>query len=491
MRYLNIGSRLKTGFISILSVGGVAGLVAGTPSVKPNIIIILADDQGWGDMGYNGHPVIQTPNFDAMSEAGLQLDRFYAAAPVSSPTRGSILTGRHPNRFGCFTWGHTLPPSETTIAERLQDAGYRTGHFGKWHLGTVYKNSPTNPGSNGFDEWFSSPNFFESDPILSKEGIAVQTQGESSMVTMKAAIEFIENNAKENPFFAYVCFGSPHQPHVATEQDRMPYLFLEKQFQHYYGEIGGMDRAVGMLRTKLREMGIEENTVVWYLSDNGGLRDSERDPDTGERKYLSSTGGREYKSSIYEGGLRVPGIIEWPGRIKGGSSSNFPSFTSDIYPTLLDIAGIELKEEEVVDGISLLPLVDERLNSRDEPLAFWKFPAAGKPVHADRIMKDLLERQQKGIDLDPEQLMHDGGTPGKRYTEDDLYGHAAWLNWPFKLHRICNENEEPVYELYHLEEDPWEEFDLSSQHAHLLTSMASDLHQWMLSVINSLNGNDY
>ncbi|MHC4308498.1 MAG: sulfatase-like hydrolase/transferase, partial [Planctomycetota bacterium] len=146
-------------------------------SKKPNIILCMADDQGWGDMAYNGHPVLKTPNFDAMAAAALRFDRFYAAAPVCSPTRGSVMTGRHPNRFGCFKWGHTLRPQEVTIPEALKKAGYVTGHFGKWHLGSVRKVCPVNPGASGFDEWLSAPNFFDNDPILSREGVAVQTQG--------------------------------------------------------------------------------------------------------------------------------------------------------------------------------------------------------------------------------------------------------------------------------------------------------------------------
>ncbi|MHC4674886.1 MAG: sulfatase-like hydrolase/transferase, partial [Planctomycetota bacterium] len=188
-------------------------LVSATTSLaakadKPNIILCMADDQGWGDMGYYGHPVLKTPNFDAMAAVGLRFDRFYAAAPVCSPTRGSVLTGRHPNRFGCFKWGYTLRPQEITVAEALKSAGYVTGHFGKWHLGSVQKGSPVNPGANGFDEWFSAPNYFDNHPILSRKGIAVQTKGESSMVTVEAAIEFIRKHVKTpQPLFAVVWFG--------------------------------------------------------------------------------------------------------------------------------------------------------------------------------------------------------------------------------------------------------------------------------------------
>ena len=163
-------------------------------SRKPNIILVMADDQGWGDMAYRGHPYIKTPHFDLMASEGISFDHFYASAPVYSPTRGSVMTGRHPNRFACFTWGRTLRPQESTIAEVLKEAGYVSGHFGKWHLGSVRRGSPVNPGTSGFDEWLSAPNFFDNDPILSREGIAVQCKGESSMVTVDAALEFIRKH---------------------------------------------------------------------------------------------------------------------------------------------------------------------------------------------------------------------------------------------------------------------------------------------------------
>ena len=190
-------------------------------SNKPNIILCMADDQGWGDMGYYGHPLLKTPSFDALAKEGVRFDRFYAAAPVCSPTRGSVMTGRHPNRYGCFSYGYSLRPQEITIAEALKTAGYATGHFGKWHLGTVYKNSPVNPGASGFDEWLSAPNFFDNDPILSRQGVAAAFKGESSMVTVDAALEFIGRQAKTNrPFLAVVWFGSPHKPHTASELEK-------------------------------------------------------------------------------------------------------------------------------------------------------------------------------------------------------------------------------------------------------------------------------
>ena len=154
---------------------------------RPNIILVMADDQGWGDMAYNGHPVVKTPNFDAAAAAGLRFDRFYAAAPVCSPTRASVMTGRHPNRMGVFKWGYPMRPQETTIAEALKTVGYTTGHFGKWHLGSVRNDSPAHPGHNGFDEWLSAPNFYDNDAIMSHKGKAVPMKGESSMIAVDAA----------------------------------------------------------------------------------------------------------------------------------------------------------------------------------------------------------------------------------------------------------------------------------------------------------------
>lgn len=280
---------------------------------KPNIILVMADDQGWGDMAYNGHPVLKTPNFDQMAASGLRFDRFYAAAPVCSPTRGSVLTGRHPNRFGCFTWGYSLRPQEVTIAEALKRAGYRTGHFGKWHLGSVREDSPVSPGYSGFDEWFSSPNFYENDPWMSHNGKAVQTKGEGSMVTVKAVLDFVRSAVEaDEPFLALVWFGSPHRPHEALDEDLQLYRDQPKELRHFLGEITAMDRAVGYLREQLRELGIAEDTLLWYTSDNGALPEG-------------STGGLSgRKGNLREGGIRVPAILEWPARVPSPRATSVP-----------------------------------------------------------------------------------------------------------------------------------------------------------------------
>jgi arylsulfatase len=449
---------------------------------RPNIVLCMADDQGWGDMAYYDHPKLKTPNFDKMADEGLRFDRFYAAAPVCSPTRGSVLTGRNPNRFGCFKWGHSLRPQEITIAEACKEAGYVTGHFGKWHLGSVLKGSPVNPGATGFDEWFSAPNFFDNDPILSREGKAVQTEGESSMVTVDAALEFMRKhqNNSDKPFLAVVWFGSPHNPHQAAEEDQDLYRDEEEKFKHFYGEITGMDRAFGKLRGRIDEMGIRDDTILWYCSDNGGLPE------------LSKTGGRDFKGKIYEGGLRVPAILEWPEYIKSPRKTTVPCVTSDIYPTLLDILGIQMPGQPAVDGTSLLPVIRGKNASRTQPIGFWNRPEGGIITPSKAWMESLLKAQEKGHDVDDKnKLRLDAGDIKIQYPLDSFPGHSAWLDWPRKLHRIQDETGNVTFELYNLESDPMEASDLSGKETVKTAAMKAGLEEWLKSVVNSLNGEDY
>ena len=447
----------------------------------PNIILCMADDQGWGDMAYNGHPVLRTPNFDAMAAEAFRFNRFYATAPVCSPTRGSVMTGRHPNRFGCFSWGRTLRPQEITIAEALKGAGYVTGHFGKWHLGSVRIGSPVNPGASGFDEGFSAPNFFDNDPILSREGTAIQTEGESSMVTVLAALEFIRRHeASGKPYFAVVWFGSPHGPHLAVEEDRVLYENQPEKLQHFYGEITGMDRAFGKLRDFIRSLPSSDRTILWYCSDNGGL------PNVG------STGGRGDKGDIYEGGLRVPALLEWPDRIEGPAITNFPANTSDIYPTLLDMVGLEMSDDRPLDGISLLSLIDGKMDSREQPMGFWHYPAGGVRTPSAIWMAELLEAQKKGnMTGDSTRLRLEDSRITRQYLPDSLPGHAAWLDWPWKLHRIEDKQGAVRWELYQLEKDPMEQEDLMETESEMVSQMKSGLKNWQQSVVRSLNGLDY
>ncbi|MHC4400158.1 MAG: sulfatase-like hydrolase/transferase [Planctomycetota bacterium] len=448
---------------------------------KPNVVLVMADDQGWGDMAYNGHPVLKTPNFDSAAAEALRFDRFYAAAPVCSPTRGSVMTGRHPNRFACFKWGHTLRPQEITVAEALKQAGYATGHFGKWHLGSVRKGSPVNPGASGFDVWLSAENFYDNDPILSDRGKAVQLEGESSMIAVDAAIDFIRRCvAGKKPFLAVVWFGSPHGPHRAVDEDRRPYADERDALQHFYGEITGMDRAFGKLRSEIRSLGVRENTVLWYTSDNGALK-------------VGSTGGhRGNKGSVYEGGLLVPAILEWPARIPKPRTTDFRANSADIYPTLLEIAGVAMENQPPLDGVSLVPLIEGTMTERPKAMGFWDYPVGGFGMPSHQWMTEVLEAQRAGREPDdPKKLRLDAGEITRRYSETELPGHSAWVDGDWKLHRIVDKGGKVTFELYDLADDREEKNDRYAHEPDRAEKMKAALAAWQRSVIGSLNGEDY
>jgi arylsulfatase A-like enzyme len=454
-----------------------------TAAEPPNIVLVMADDQGWGEMGYHGHPRVKTPHFDAMAREAIRFDRFYAAAPVCSPTRGSVLTGRTPNRYGCFSWGHTLRPQEITIAEALKTAGYRTAHFGKWHVGSVQKASPVSPGASGFDEWISTPNFFDLDPILSVNGKATPFKGESSELTVDLALQFIRRSAgQKQRFLAVVWFGSPHAPFHALPDDLAHYRDLPEKQQHFLGEITAMDRAFGRLREELRKLNLRDNTLLWYCSDNGALRE------------VGSTGGkRGLKGDIYDGGLAVPALLEWPALSRQPKVIAAPCVTSDIYPTVLEIAGVRMPNQPPLDGISLVPLLKGAQQTRTKPIGFWKHPTPGVGTAADVWMADLLAAQSRGEEpTRPERLMMDAGKIGPPVPLDRFPGHAAWLDWPLKLHRIENvKTQQVTWELYDLAADPNETRALPAQEDKRVPALQAALTRWLGGVARSLNGEDY
>lgn len=452
------------------------------PSTRPNIVLVMADDQGWGDMAYNGHPNVETPNFDKAAATGIRFDRFYAAAPVCSPTRASVMTGRTPNRMGVFKWGYPMRPQETTIAEALKSAGYATGHFGKWHLGSVRNGSPANPGKNGFDEWLSAPNFYDNGSVLSHNGKAVKTVGESSIVAVDAAMNWMVEKAKaDSPFLAVVWFGSPHSPHRAAEEDRVLYDDQPAKMQHFLGEITGMDRAFGKLRDGLSDMGIRENTILWYCSDNGALAN------------MGSSGGlRGAKGKVYEGGLLVPAILEWPAVIKNHRVTDVRCNTYDIYPTLLDIADVKIDRQPPVDGVSLLPLIRSEEFSRPKAMGFWDTIANGIGTPSDQWMDELFAAQASGKDLPPHESSLDAAKlPDPAHSTTNFPGHSAWVDGDWKLHRIENAKGKVVWELYDLKTDRIEANDVKEQKPDIVSRLKPQLTAWLESVVASLNGADY
>ena len=247
--------------------------------IRPNVVLVMADDMGWGQTSYYSHPVLETPNLDSMAAAGLRFDRFYAGGPVCSPTRATVMTGRQHDRTGVDDHGYALRLQERTVAQAMQLAGYATGHFGKWHLNglrgpgvPILATDSHNPGAFGFDTWLSVTNFFDLNPVLSREGEFEELEGDSSEIVVAEALKFIRaQNEAGNPSFTVIWYGSPHGPFVASEGDRGPFPTLESQSQHHYGELVAMDRSIGTLREGLRDIGIAEETLVWFTSDNGGL----------------------------------------------------------------------------------------------------------------------------------------------------------------------------------------------------------------------------
>jgi arylsulfatase A-like enzyme len=449
----------------------------------PNVVLVMADDQGWGDMAYNGHPHLKTPHFDAMAKEAVRFDHFHTAAPVCSPTRGSVMTGRHPNRFACFSWGHPLRPQEVTVAQVLKAAGYRTGHFGKWHLGSVQAGGQVTPGKCGFDEWVSAPNFFDLDPVLSDKGRAVPFKGDSSDVTADLAVTFIRDCvAKKQRFLAVVWFGSPHDPHQALPADRAPYAALPEKEQNFYGEITAMDRAFGRVRKELADLGLRDDTVLWYCSDNGALP-----------KVGSSGGRRGNKAQIYEGGLLVPGLLEYPPLVRGHKVVTAPCVTSDIYPTILELSGAKAERQPPLDGVSLVPLLTGKTDGRGKPIGFWNYPAPGVGVPAKKWLDELLADQRAGKEpADPQRLFADAGKIGPPRPLDQFPGHAAWLDGNWKLHRIDSPKGKGVkWELYDLAADTKEERDLLAVEPDRAGRMQMELTAWLGSVVRSLNGEDY
>ena len=471
---MRIPKRYSVTIFLLMALGFCGPLSAETP----NVIFVMCDDLGYGDLKcFNAGSPIATPNINAMAATGLKFTRFYAASAVCSPTRGSCLTGRHPNRYGITSAnkGH-LKKAEITLPELLKEAGYSSGHFGKWHLGTLTtKLKDANrgrpgetkhfapPSQHGFEDSFSTeskvPTF---DPMIkplnanSKAWDAIvdrstakrygtrywnhdgseateNLQGDDSEIIMDRAIPFIERAvASKQPFFASVWFHAPHLPVVAPPEIASKYESCDVYARNYFGCITAMDIQVGRLRQKLRDLGVAENTMIWFCSDNG--------PEGAKRKAPGSAGTfRGRKRSLYEGGVRVPGILEWPGHVQSGAT-DVPCVTSDYLPTVLEVIGMQYPDDRPLDGESLLPVIRGNSTKRQKPIGF----------------------QFK------QQIAWHKGT-------NKLYSSNGGKSW----------------KLYDLLVDPKETNDLSAQLPDQTRQMASEAQAWLKSCKQSNEGLDY
>lgn len=441
--------------------------VSGDELDRPNVILVMADDLGYAQTGYFQHPLLKTPELDRLAAGGLRLDRFYAASAVCSPTRASVLTGRSPERTGVPSHGHALRHQERSIAAAIRQAGYVTGHFGKWHLNglrgpgvPILGEDRFHPGRFGFDVWLSVTNFFDRNPLMSRRGKFEAFEGDSSEVIVDEALDFASRSARsQQPFFAVVWYGTPHSPFIASDEDIQTLVDagkgvdekaelqeivdgMDEGSRNHYGELVAMDRSLGTLREGLTRLRALDNTLIWFCSDNGGL----------PRVEPSTTAPlRGHKSQIYEGGLRVPCVLHWPDRIQAGRVSHFPACATDIAPTLVDLLGLPTDSLTApVDGISLLPVIqshdETEVSRRDEPIGF-RF--RGDSAVVDNQWKLIREtRKKKGQSVVSEQL-------------------------------------------FQLDNDVSESKDVADQHPEIASRLSQWLVEWNASVDDSVSGLDY
>ena len=355
----------------------------------PNILFILADDMGWSDAGFLGSDLYATPCLDELANSGLRFTNSYAACHVCSPTRASIMTGKYPARLHLTDfiaggrdrklkspeWTKYLPLSEVTIAEALHESGYVCGHFGKWHLNRdkEYRpGRPMDPGSQGFDAVLTTHKPKSSDdPRRDPHHVTQITD---------AAIEFMKENGG-GPFFCYVSHNTLHRPvigHPDTTEIYKKRITPKSKHRNamYAAMVHDLDRSVARLLATLKELDLESNTVVVFTSDNGGFLGDKKDQGT---VNYPLRGG---KGTNYEGGVRVPTVVRWPGVVQPGGVCDYPIISNDFYPTLLGIGGAA--EIDMADGLSLLPLLKDPSASLTRESLFWHYPhyhAAGATPH--------------------------------------------------------------------------------------------------------------
>ncbi|WP_315852734.1 sulfatase-like hydrolase/transferase [Allorhodopirellula solitaria] len=339
----------------------------------PNVVVVVADDMGWGDSGTYGHELIKTPNMDRLASEGVKLTQCYSACGVCSPSRSAILTGRTPYRNGVYrhlSGNHEahLRASEITFPELLKEIGYETCHVGKWHLLSRQQFGEPGypqPGDHGYDYWMAthnnaSPSHQNPDNFVRNGEPVGKLKGYSAQLVAGEAVDWLENHHDSaKPFAMTVWFHEPHSP-IATDS-RFQSLYKGHENSKYMGNITQLDHALGMVMDALDEQGLRENTWLFFTSDNGPVP-----------AFGGTSGGlRGNKRSDYEGGIRVPGLARWPGHIEPGSTSDVPVIGTDVFATVLDITGIPLPSDRTIDGVSMIPALSGKQVDREIPM-FWR-----------------------------------------------------------------------------------------------------------------------
>lgn len=418
--------------------GVLASALSAAPMARPNVLLILTDDQGYGDLGHHGNPDISTPNLDRFARESVQFDRFYVSS-VCAPTRASLMTGRWWLRTGVcgVTQGwEEMRASEVTLAETLRGAGYRTGIFGKWHNGEQYPLSPT---GQGFEEFLGFTaghwnNYFDAE--LTRGTQPEKTRGYITDVITDAALGFIEKH-RASPFFCYVPYNAPHSPYQAPERFFRKYANkgLSPEHAAIYAMTESVDENVGRLLATLERLKLRENTIVIFLTDNG--------PTGNPSRY--NAGMRGAKASVHEGGVRVPCFIQYPGRLKEARIVREIAAHIDLYPTLLELCGIQTPTgQPKLDGVSLVPLLEGRS-------AGW----------ADRM---LFSFQSPGSAV---LRKHPGAVRTQRYRA------------------VLEGGGSPTWSLYDMVADPGQKENIAAREPEVLKKLSASYEAWWSEVTSS------
>jgi arylsulfatase A len=443
----NLSTRLFV-LLSAICLTSVSSVAA---AERPNILLVLDDDLGYGDLHCYGEKDMQTPNLDRFASEGLRLTSCYAGHPNCSPSRTALMTGRTPTRVGVRNWIPEDSPmhlrqSEITVAALLKNAGYATYHVGKWHLNGAF-NKPTQPQPNdhGFEHWFSTQNnaipSHHNPNNFVRDGQALgEQEGYSSHIVATEALRWLKSERDpKKPFFLYVCFHEPHEPIASDDKYTKLYPSADPTYSAHHGNITQMDDAFGRLMSGLDDLKLRDNTLVMFTSDNGPAI-------TPQHPHGSAGPLRDKKGSVYEGGIREPGMIRWPGKTKPGSTSDEPVCGVDFLPTVCAVTGIALPSDRKLDGASILPVLSGGPVNRTTPL-YWHFnQASGGPQVALRwgdwkILATLDKPPERGVAITPE-------------SEADFK--AAELK---------------EFQLYNLREDVGEKHDLAQEQPAKLSEM--------------------
>ncbi|MCA9124259.1 MAG: sulfatase [Planctomycetaceae bacterium] len=434
-----------------------------TPKSVPNIVLILADDLGYGDLACYGSGDLKTPNIDQLAREGLRLTSCYAAAANCSPARTGLMTGRTPTRVGVHNWIPMFSPvhvrrEEITIATLLRNAGYDTAHFGKWHLnGDFNLPSQPQPPDHGFNYWFSTqnnalPNHRNPNNFVRNGSPAGPLDGYSGPLVTDEAVRWLKDvRDKSKPFFMYVCYHEPHEPIASDKKYADLYPSEDPSYSAHHGNITQMDGACGRLLRTLDELGVRENTFVMFTSDNGPAI-------TGIHPHGSPGPFREKKGHLYEGGIRVPGIVRWPGHVEQGQVSDEAISGVDLLPTLCELADIQPPSDRALDGTSFLPALRNETIRRRRPL-YWHFVrASSAPKVAMRV--------------DDWKVLAKFDAPPLKPSADIVAEEMHAL----KTAKLVG------FELYNLKDDPAETKNLVDQEPQKLAQLVAQLREYYAEV---------